>query len=120
MRLAVIEVVIIQNELCSVEKEEAVGDPNNIVLILEVERSCSRSRAVGAAVDMIRQRMTTYLVLERELSTLCAELDLDPGERATARRYVDGMRALVRGAYDWSELSGRYGHRDRLPPTWPH
>lgn len=120
MRWAIVEVVVIQNELCSVEKEEAVGDPNNIVLILEAERSCSRSGAVEAAVDMIRQRMTTYLVLERDLPGLCDELNLAPGERAATWRYADAMRALARGAYDWSELSGRYARRDQLPPAWQH
>jgi pentalenene synthase len=108
-RRTILELITIQNDIWSLEKEEAIGDLHNIVLILERERECTRSRAVDLAADLIRQRSEDYLALERALPDLYAALGLDRAERVALERYAtDGMRNLARGNYDWSERTGRY------------
>jgi pentalenene synthase len=107
MRLAITDLLIFQNDLCSLEKEEAVGDLNNTVLILEREHACGRSRAIDLTVELVRRRSESYLALERELPVLCR--DLNPIERAAIERYAtDALRCVARGNYDWSERTDRY------------
>ncbi|MCS7483822.1 hypothetical protein ACFFQW_38435 [Umezawaea endophytica] len=105
MRLLAIEIVVIQNDIWSVEKEEQAGDVNNLLLILEQSRS--RAEAVETACNMIRARLVRFLAAEHSLPALCEGL-LPETRRAVDRYVVDGLRALIRGSYDWSELSGRY------------
>jgi pentalenene synthase len=107
MRRAIIDLLIFQNDLCSLEKEEAAGDLNNTVLILEREHACGRSRAIDLTVELVRRLSESYLALERELPVRCR--DLDPVERAAVERYAtDALRCAARGNYDWSERTDRY------------
>ena len=109
MRLAIVDLTIFQNDICSVEKEEAVGDLNNTVLILERQHSCGRARAVELAAELIRQQADTYLALEHDLPVVCR--DLDPAGRSAVERYAaDVLRCTARGNYDWAERSPRYLH----------
>jgi hypothetical protein len=69
VRWLAIDMVIIRNDICSVEKEEQAGGTNNLLLILE--RTCSRAEAVETACEMIRERLAGYLAAEQTLSALC-------------------------------------------------
>jgi len=102
-------ILIVHNDVCSVEKEDATGDVHNLVLILERSRNLSRQEAVAIACALIRQWTTDFLGHERELPRLCEVLGLDPAGRSAVERYrVDGLRAAIRGTVDWSELTARY------------
>jgi pentalenene synthase len=101
--------LIVHNDVCSVEKEEATGDANNLVLILERSRNLSRQEAIAIACALVRQWTTDFLAHERELPRFCESLGLDPAGRSAVKHYhVDGLRAVIRGTVDWSELTGRY------------
>ena len=109
MRRLAVEVVILDNDIVSVEKEDAVGDVN-LVLLLESERGCSRAEAVDRMCVMVAERSDRFVALERELPALAHGLGLDGGERAALERYDrDALRTLMRGAYDWDQQAERYG-----------
>ncbi|MEV5678201.1 pentalenene synthase [Streptomyces sp. NPDC052179] len=108
LRLLAAEVVTLDNEIISLEKEEALGD-NNLVLIIEREEHCSRTESIALICDMIRARTERFLALERQLPQLCDSLGLDEAERASQRRYQDdALRTVMRGAHDWQQHCSRY------------
>jgi pentalenene synthase len=108
LRLIAAEVVGLDNEMFSLEKEEAIGD-NNLVLILAQEAHCSRAEAIDRICDLIRERTGRFVALERRLPRLCDELGLDEAERSALRRYqLDAVRTIMRGAHDWQRNCARY------------
>lgn len=109
MRRLAVEVVILDNEIVSVEKEEALGDVN-LVLLLERERGCSRTETVLRMSEMVAQRSDRFVALEREIPKLADDLGLNDEERVALERYDrDALQTLMRGAYDWDQRAERYG-----------
>lgn len=108
MRRIAAEVVALDNDIVSAEKEEATGDCN-LLLYIERESRCSRAQAIDTVCKMVHERTERFLALEHEFPSLCDSLDLDETGRAAIRRYqADALRAVMRGAYDWQRKSGRY------------
>jgi pentalenene synthase len=102
------EVVILDNDIVSVEKEEGEGDCN-LVLRLEQETGWSRTDTIHLIGEMIRQCCERFVLLERQLPELCRELGLDERQREILRLYQsNALRPMMRGAYDWDQQSGRY------------
>lgn len=109
MRQIAAEVDTLHNDICSVEKEEAIGDLNNMVLIVEREQHCERAKAVTIVSQMLRDRTNRFVSMEAEIPDLCARQQLSPIQRHAVARYVsDALRTVMRGDYDWAECSGRY------------
>ena len=103
------EVIVIHNDLCSVEKEEAIDDIHNLILILQRERDWNRHQTVTAIITMIQDRTDRFVRLAASLPAVYDRLALDPAGRAAGDRYLrDALTTLMRGAYDWAENSGRY------------
>jgi len=102
------ELVILDNDIVSLEKEEAGGEPN-LVLQLQRENSWSRAHTITMIAKMIRGLSVRFLALEGQLSGLYRELDLDERQRESLHLYrTDALRTLMRGAHDWGLHSGRY------------
>jgi pentalenene synthase len=108
LRLIAAEVVVLDNEIISLEKEEAVGD-NNLVLITERDSGCSRAAAIERIGGLIRERTERFLALEHQVPALGEDLRLDQPERTALRRYLaDALRPVMRGAHDWQQHCTRY------------
>ena len=108
LRLIAAEVVVLDNEIISLEKEEAIGD-NNLVLMTERDSACSRSAAIERVCRLIRERTERFVALERRLASLGDDLALDQPERDALRRYLaDALRPVMRGAHDWQQHCVRY------------
>ncbi|MFJ8608055.1 pentalenene synthase [Streptomyces sp. NPDC093675] len=108
MRRLAVEVVILDNDIVSVEKEEAVGHVN-VVSLLEGEYGCSRAEAIDRMRAMVAERTERFIVVRRELPTLARGLGLDDRDRAALERYErDALQTLMRGAYDWDQQAERY------------
>ncbi|MGW7518026.1 terpene synthase family protein [Streptomyces sp. NPDC054796] len=119
MRRVAHEVVIFDNEIVSVEKEETNGDCN-LVLQLQRENHCSRSHAIGTISAMVRQRSELFLTLEKQLPELFLQLALDEYQQAALQRYrADALRSMMRGAHDWGRRSERYATRPAAPVPGP-
>lgn len=109
MRRLAAEVVILDNDIVSVEKEERIGDHN---LVLHVERRApgtSRARAVEEVGELLRTRTDRFL----DLAATFTDPAFDPGRgdagTAVRHRYVqDALMSVMRGAHDWQQHSERY------------
>jgi pentalenene synthase len=108
LQTCTLDVVILVNEVCSVEKEEARREVHNLVLIVERIRRCSRAEAIEALIEMASQRVSRFLEREKEIPALCETLALPVQSSISVDRYADAMRAWMRGNYDWERRSGRY------------
>jgi Terpene synthase family 2, C-terminal metal binding len=102
LRRAAVDVVAWFNDLVSWPKEEAAGDPHNLVLVLRHERRTSIDDAIYAAAAEHDARMHTYLAARERLAA--TPLIADPGVRTV----LAGVEHWIRGNIDWSQESGRY------------
>lgn len=104
-----IDVNVIFNDIASLEKELARGEQNNMVLILMREHGWTKGRSIAHMQDGIRTRLEQFLLLEACLPKVYDALALSPTERESVEKYrFDGVRAVIRGSYDWHRTSGRY------------
>jgi pentalenene synthase len=105
----VIDVNVLFNDIASLEKEIAVGDPNNMVLILMRENGWTRERSIAHMRNEVRTRIDQFLLLETVLPGVYDSLGLDADERDRTDRFrADGLRTVIRGSHDWHRSSGRY------------
>lgn len=120
MRQLVADFVILDNDLVSLEKEEARGDPHNLVLVLRRERGLSRDAAVEEVARMRADRVRGFTDLEERLPQECDRLGLTPAERDLLDRYRhDALRTLIRGVHDWAQRAGRYTPAHIIPAERP-
>ncbi len=98
------------NDVFSYPKEQAIGDPHNLVLLLWAERGGSIEDAVTAAIEMHDLEMLRFLQLEEAMlrrSTLAAQPE-------TLRAFLGLTRSWIRGNIDWAYASDRYGLSPRV------
>ncbi|MFE4513570.1 pentalenene synthase [Kitasatospora sp. NPDC056783] len=120
MRRLVADFVILDNDLVSLEKEEARGDPHNLVLVLRRERGLSRDAAIEEVGRMRADRVEEFTALEERLPRECDRLELTAVERDLLDRYRhDALRSLVRGVHDWAQQAGRYTAAHIIPAERP-
>ncbi|MBV2156769.1 pentalenene synthase [Kitasatospora sp. SUK 42] len=104
-----IDTNLILNDIASLEKEEARGEQNNMVMILRREHGWAKGRAIAHLQDEIRARMEQFELLESCLTKVCDIYGLGAAEREAVERYrTDAVRTVIRGSYDWHRSSGRY------------
>jgi avermitilol synthase len=108
MREIVTDVTFACNDVFSVEKEAARGDVDNLVLVIEHERRCSRAEAVAEVCDLVHERSERFQQLTREVPELCATLGLTPRQRADVLRYAEVMAGWIRGYHEWEAETLRY------------
>ncbi|MGP4110685.1 terpene synthase family protein [Streptomyces sp. 4N509B] len=104
------DVVFLCNDVHSVEREEAQGDPHNLVLIRQRDTGCGRSEATRQVERLVRQRVELFLDVSRRLPRLAAgRWRLAAAGREALERYVDGLRAWMVGNQRWGVTTARYG-----------
>jgi pentalenene synthase len=115
-----IDINLIDNDICSLEKEQARGEHNNMVLILMREHGWTPAQSITHLQGQVRVRMVQFLMLETCLPQLCDLLDIGDSGRAVVEEYrTDGIRPLIRGTYDWQRRSGRYAPGYAIPAGRP-
>ncbi len=107
MRLITTDHIIFVNEVVSLAKEEAAGEPNLILSLMRHEH-LTRTQAINRLIEQADTAAQRFLDLERHTPQLCDSLALNADERSAVRSYQEVMRALMRGNYDWSCTAGRY------------
>ena len=104
-----IDVNVLLNDIASLEKEEARGELNNMVMILRREHGWTKNRSVTHIQNQVDVRLEQYLLLESCLPKIADIFRLDQSERDALDRYrTDALRPVIRGSYDWHRSSGRY------------
>ncbi|PWK77975.1 germacradienol/geosmin synthase/pentalenene synthase [Lentzea atacamensis] len=106
-RLTVL-VASVVNDLLGLKKEETRGDPHNLVLVLQRQRTCSRTEALAETVAMVRGWTNRFLQLEALIPGVCDDLHIAITDRVAGYRLIGAMRAAMRASYDWCAISERY------------
>ncbi|WP_048579590.1 terpene synthase family protein [Streptomyces viridochromogenes] len=107
LRGITIDHTILVNEVVSLEKEEAAGEPN-LILSLMRHHGLARTAAIDDMIGQADALAQRFFDLQNTIPQLCQALALTPPERSAVQRFVALMRALIRGNYDWSRAAGRY------------
>jgi len=107
IRNAAVRNVIAVNEVFSLGKEEAHGEPN-LALTLMHERSCTRTEAVEMLRDLADLNVQQLVDLQQRVPRLCQDLRLDQHSARAVAQHVQAICTWVRGNYDWHQACGRY------------
>ncbi|WP_049571610.1 terpene synthase family protein [Streptomyces sp. SBT349] len=102
------DVVFLCNDVHSAEREEADGDPHNLVLIRQRDLGCSRAEAIGQVAGLVRDRVEAFLRVAATVPDLHADWRLDARGAAAVERYLGGLRAWMIGNQLWGVASARY------------
>lgn len=89
------------NDLCTYEKEIEDGERHNLVVVLMDQESLSIEQAAARAVEMHDAEVGAFLEVAERVPSF-GEWD----EQVV--RFVDVLRAWIRGHLDWAQETGRY------------
>ncbi|MFE7932387.1 terpene cyclase [Streptomyces sp. NPDC057456] len=117
MRQTAIDVTLMCNDVYSLEKEEARGDMDNLVLVLEHARHLTRAEAVTAAGHQVNRRVRRFQELAAQIPALCAQLGLRHQERAAVDTYLQIMTAWMSGYHAWQTDTLRYRTAHEVVPA---
>jgi 5-epi-alpha-selinene synthase len=101
-------VVCWANDLFSLEKEAKRGDVHNIVLVLQHERGLSLRSAVAEVVAMHNAQVREFERAEPRIPSFGRAVNTN------LSRFVSVLKTRMRGNFDWSQESGRYGSHQSL------
>lgn len=120
MREIAIDITLMCNDVYSLEKEEARGDMDNLVLVIEHTQHRTRDEAVTAAQQEVHRCCTRFQQLAREIPAMCTHLALPAPQRTAVETYVDVMTAWISGYHAWETETLRYTTALKaLPSTGP-
>ncbi|MFD9319433.1 terpene cyclase [Streptomyces sp. NPDC060053] len=117
MRQTAIDVTLMCNDVYSLEKEEARGDMDNLVLVLEHARHLTRAEAVTAAGHQVNRCVRRFQELAAQIPSLCAQLGLRHQERAAVDTYLQIMTAWMSGYHAWQTETLRYRTAHEVVPA---
>ncbi|MFE5588236.1 terpene synthase family protein [Kitasatospora sp. NPDC056531] len=117
MREITVDIPLMSNDVYSLEKEEARGDMDNLVLVIEHTQRCSREQAVAAAREEVHRCCARFRQLARDVPGVCVQLGLDPRERAAVDMYIEVMSAWMGGYGAWQSETLRYTGAGKAVPS---
>ncbi|MCY1071493.1 hypothetical protein OV090_42515 [Nannocystis sp. RBIL2] len=117
MREIAVDITVMCNDVYSLEKEEARGDMDNLVLVIEHVRQCSRQEAVAQARRQVLRRCTRFQHLAAEVPAMCAQLGLSPSERTDVDTSIEVMTAWMSGYHAWETETLRYTSASEILPS---
>lgn len=95
-------VVCWSNDIISLQKEHKHQDMHNLALIFNHHQSIGLQGAIDRVNELIEKEVRRFVSLEQSLPSFGPDIDDD------VLKFVDVMRAWMRGNLDWSFESGRY------------
>ena len=120
MRELAVDITLMCNDVYSLEKEEARGDMDNLVLVIEHTQRCSRAESLAAACHEVRRRCARFEDLAREVPGMCTLLGLESQAQTAVEVYVEIMSGWVVGYHAWETETLRYrSATDSLPISGP-
>lgn len=108
------DVVVWVNDIISLPKELAVGETTNGVLAMAAERGLGMQDAIGAVYDRVAVDVQEFRRAERALLDLCRSWRGVSFAIPAVESYVAGLKAWMRGNFDWSCGTDRYAKADDL------
>ncbi|MCX4674127.1 terpene synthase family protein [Streptomyces sp. NBC_01433] len=100
------------NDICSFEKEAALGYEHNAVRLIQRDRGTSLQEAVDEAGIQLARIVERVQRAEKELAEEIDAADIGGGTRAALERCVQDYRGLVRGDFDYHARAERYTRPD--------
>ncbi|MEU8757884.1 terpene synthase family protein [Streptomyces sp. NPDC048659] len=113
--IAAADVVCWTNDLMTVEKEAAQGDPHNLVLVTAHHRRLDRHAATLAVADACEKRLLAHERAHRDLTVLTQTLDAPPSARRNADRCARALIGWARGHLEWGAATPRYDATTAAP-----
>jgi hypothetical protein len=102
------DVIFLCNDMHSVEREEAQGDPHNLLLIRQRTRGCSRAEAIAQVTGLVRDRAALFQSVAARLPDRYAAWRLDARGVVAVERYTAGLRDWMAANQHWGVVSARY------------
>ncbi len=90
------------NDIYSLEKEKALGESHNLVLVVQHTHHFTQQEAMNYVSDRICAEIQLFLNLQQQV------LALFPMHTQDLQKYLAGMRSWMRGNLDWSSETKRY------------
>lgn len=100
------DMILVGNDLFSYNKEQADGDPHNLITVATREFNTDVQSAIDWAVNHHEYLKHQFLDEWRNISTVT--LSLPEQARVDVEAYCERLTAWVRGHYCWSFESERY------------
>ncbi|KAK0452122.1 isoprenoid synthase domain-containing protein [Desarmillaria tabescens] len=102
MSEAITDILTWPNDLCSFNKEQADGDYQNLVCVLQCANAIGLQDAINMLTNMIADRLKEYLTLKKQLPSFGPDID------AVLARYHTAMENFTQGCIVWYYSSPRY------------
>jgi hypothetical protein len=115
LRQLAADIPTFSNDVESFDKEEPYGDVNNLVVVLQHERQCSRREAAAAVLAEAQWMVDHFARLVADVPALCAALRLDPHETRAVARYTTGLTDWLTGYLVWESTTARYHESGSAP-----
>jgi hypothetical protein len=115
MRHITVQVADFANDVGSVDKERAMGEVANLVLVYEHHRGMEQTEAVEAARRYVHARVARFQELENEIEDMCTALALPDSERASVACYVRDLKFWMSGYCQWQRETRRYAADSTMP-----
>ncbi|MGV9317198.1 (-)-delta-cadinene synthase [Streptomyces sp. NPDC003691] len=96
------------NDLLTVDKEAARGDPHNLVLVAAHHRGLGRHTAATAVANACEERLRTHERARHELAALLHTLGVPPAVRRDTERCTGALLVWARGHLEWGLGTPRY------------
>ena len=85
--------------MTEIQKEQAVGDDQNLVIVVMAKRKVDLQTAINIIVDIISEYTQKFLKLREQLPSFGPEIDKE------VNRYVDGIAHFIRGSLEYAYIS---------------
>lgn len=116
MRQLAIDITFMCNDVYSLEKEEARGDMDNLVLVIEHEENLGRLAAIERARQEVARRCARFQELASQVDSMCAHVGLAGPRHDAVRAYVGIMSSWIRGYHEWETETLRYATATTMLP----
>ncbi|MEU8794080.1 terpene cyclase [Streptomyces sp. NPDC048643] len=117
MRDIAVDVTMMCNDVYSLEKEEARGDVDNLVLVIQHTGRSTREEAVSAAREEVARRTRRFRELETQVPAMCRQLGLTAQELVDVRAYVEVVTLWMSGYHAWQTRTRRYTAAPHVLPS---
>ncbi|MGW0857456.1 terpene synthase family protein [Streptomyces sp. NPDC002690] len=104
------------NDICSFEKEAALGYEHNAVRLIQRDRGCTLQEAVDEAAIQLARITERVRRAEKDLVEEMDAAGIEGAERVALERCVRDYRGLVRGDFDYHARAERYTRPDLVEP----
>lgn len=93
------------NDVCSLGKELADDEVNNLVIVIRNDRNCSFEEALSEACEMISEETKRF-------EALCQQLLEERGNSEALQSHLTDLSKSVVANLTWSKQAARYGHAE--------